>query len=136
MTPIEIAAKAAAWLLPFLKKNKLIAEIADDFKDAAATEMRLLWQKVKPIFIEDFDDGQGRLDAAAESQPAVEKVLAKTLKMDAALATEIREVLATLEQKVASGAITITGSNNVVAGNRDIHTGGGDFIVGGGKTGP
>lgn len=134
MTTIEIAAKAAAWLLPFLKKNKLIEEIADDFKDAAATEMRLLWQKVKPIFIEDFDDGQGHLDATAESQPVVEKMLAKAVKTDDALATELRELLTTLDEKVASGAITITGSTNVVAGVGSIHTGG-DFIVGGSKTG-
>ena len=135
MTPAEIAAQATAWLLPFLKKSKLIEEIADDFKEAAQTELRLLWQKVKPIFIEDFNDGEGRLDEAAESQPAVKKVLEKNLKNDENLGAELRDLLATLDQKAARGEITISGSTNVVAGTGNINTGGGDFIVGGTKTG-
>ncbi|MCC7506489.1 MAG: hypothetical protein IT259_14390 [Saprospiraceae bacterium] len=134
MTPVEIAAKAAEWLLPFLKKNKLIEEIAGDFKEAAQTELRLLWQKVKPIFIEDFNDGEGRLDEAAESQPAVKKVLEKTVKNDETLGNALSELLATLDEKAARGEISISGSTNVVVGVQNINVGG-DFIVGGTKNG-
>jgi hypothetical protein len=115
LTALEIAQKAAAYLLPFLKKSKLIEQIGDDFTEAISTELQLLWKKVKPIFIEDFNDGTGKLDDYAENQPTVEKAIAKAAKDDT-LAAELREILTQLDEKAAAAGIQITNSKNVIAG--------------------
>lgn len=135
MLPLEIAQKAAAYLLPFLKKSKVIEQIGDDFTEAISNELHLLWKKVKPIFIEDFNDGSGKLNEYAESKPAVEMAVAKSVKNDEALATELKALLAKLDEKATAAGISIVNSSNVVAGVGHIQVTG-DFILGGGKNDP
>lgn len=128
MTPVEIAKAATSYILPFLKKSKLIEQIGDDFSEAISNELQLLWKKVKPIFIEDFNDGSGKLDEYAENQAAVEKAIAKSAK-DEAFAAELKAVLAKLEEKSAAAGIQITNSSNVIAGVQHLHVGG-DLVFG------
>ncbi len=132
MLPLEIAQKAAAYLLPFLKKSKVIEQIGDDFTEAISNELQLLWKKVKPIFIEDFNDGEGKLDEYAESKPVVEKAIEKSIKKEETSAAELQTLLAKLDEKAIAAGISIVNSSNVVAGVGHIQVGG-DFILGGGK---
>lgn len=104
-------------------------EIGNDFSHAANNEVREIWKKVKPLFIEEVEElAKDPEDAAAKG--AVEMKLRKTIEKDQALGNEL---MALMEQaKASSGgtSVSIVNSKNVVSGSTI--TVSGDFRLGDG----
>lgn len=139
MDILATAKKIADRLLPFFFKSKTITQIGKDIGEATDTELGLLWKKVKPWFIEEYE-AEKPLDETFEKDD-VKATLKKGLKnADADMQNAIAEILKNLEQsKISSNNATATGTSNIIIqdtkdSNIQIHTGTGDNIKGDKKT--
>ncbi|HMQ48854.1 MAG TPA: 5'-methylthioadenosine/S-adenosylhomocysteine nucleosidase [Saprospiraceae bacterium] len=114
-------------LFPLLKLDSL-QQIGQEFKQATDGTILEIWEKVKPIFIEEVD-AEEEVDT---SKGAVSSSLRKKLEQDAPLKTELEALLKVAETKGTTpvNQVTIVGSKNVVQGSTI--SVGGDFRVGDG----
>lgn len=102
-------------------------EIKKDFADATNNEIREIWKKVKPLFIEEVEElVKDPEDMVAKSEVVAK--LKKGLESDAGLKSELEELLEKVKDQSVS--VSVVGSKNVVAGSTV--TVGGDFRVGDG----
>jgi hypothetical protein len=136
MDIITTASKIGERLLPFFLKSKTITQIGKEIGEATDTELSLLWKKVKPWFIEEYEE-EKPLDDTFEKED-VKGVVKKGLKnTDDDTKNAIDELLKKLEERqpVTKNTATVKGNNNIVnqgISNSDIqiHTGTGDNIKG------
>lgn len=135
MDIIQTATKITALFAPFFGKSKTIKKIGAEIGEATDTELSLLWDKVKPWFIEEYEEDKPIDETFEESDV---KALLKTnlKKADEATKATIEQAL---QQKEAATKITntstVTGKNNQVfqgINNSTIqtHSGTGDNVVG------
>ena len=123
----KLATTIFTTLLPFLKKSKSIQQVSKEVLEATDTTLSELWQKVKPIFIEEFEvDTQ--LTEEATDKGAVMHVLKKALTKNEALKQAVTALLEEKQTGKAQASTVISDSENVVAGNtittgRDFHVG-------------
>lgn len=111
MDELTLAKKVYDLLSPTLKKNKVVKTIAEDFKEATNTSLLELWEKVKPIFIEEFEEDE-KLSDDILSPTVVERELKKAFIKDSLLKESVQRSVATLD--VPSSPITTIGKDNVI----------------------
>ncbi len=111
---ITLSKGIVSTLLPFLKKSKSVEKITNDIKDAADTSLSELWNKVKPIFIEEFEEAPDQLSVDVEEEAAVGHVLKKTLRKDEEFAKELSSILDKISPSITN---IVKDSKNVVQGN-------------------
>ena len=104
-----------------------LKEVGKDFADATNGEIRALWKKVKPIFIEEVEALQ-KMPGDNDAQADVRNKLKKALEGDDRLREEVTALLANATKGQVGGSIEIKDSKNVVAGS-NISVGG-DFKLG------
>lgn len=121
---ITLSKGIVSTLLPFLKKSKSVEKITNDIKEAADTSLSELWNKVKPIFIEEFEENQNELSEDVENEDVVGHVLKKTLKKDEDFAKELSSILDKISPSITN---IVKDSKNVVQGNISA---GGDVVIG------
>ena len=115
MDIIATAAKIAERFLPFFLKSKTIAQIGKEIGEATDTELGLLWKKVKPWFIEEYEEEKPLNDTFEKED--VKGVVKRALnKADDDTKNAITELLKKLEagQTNSGNTATVTGSGNFI----------------------
>jgi nucleoside phosphorylase len=103
-----------------------LKEIHTDFVDAVNGDIRALWKRVKPYFIEEVQELATSPDDE-DAQAAVRNKLKKAVEADSGLRGELEGMVGKVKE---SGVVSVVGSKNViVGGNFDVK---GDFRVGDG----
>ena len=121
-----IAKEIYALLFPVPASFK---EIGNDFSNAANNEVREIWKRVKPIFIEEVEElAKDPEDAAARG--AAEMKLRKSVEKDATLGNELTALIENAKASGAGASVAIVNSKNVVSGSTI--SVGGDFRLGDG----
>ncbi|MCB0614435.1 MAG: hypothetical protein KDC75_14055, partial [Phaeodactylibacter sp.] len=111
-------------LFPLLKLDS-VKQIGKEFRQATDGSILEMWEKVKPLFIEEIEAE----DTPEEAQVAIGSALRKALNKDEKLKQELEALLKQAAEKgVAGSTVAITNSKNVVQGS-NISVGG-DFRVG------
>jgi nucleoside phosphorylase len=106
-----------------------LKEIRNDFSDASNNEIRQVWQKVKPLFIEEVE-ALAKDPDEPDAQADVRNRLKKELAGREGLQRELVELLAEPKKLGEKGGVVVKDSKNVMA-NSNI-TVGGDFRLGDG----
>lgn len=75
----KLSKEVAKFIFPFLAKNKAVSKITEDIKEASNTSLIGLWNWIKPIFIEEFEDENG-LDSDVENVSIVEREIKKKIQ--------------------------------------------------------
>lgn len=96
-----IATYAARFMLPYLAKSKTVKQITKEVKEVTNASLLKLWDWMKPIFIEGFENDNG-LDPEVEKEPIVEKEVIK--KLENIDSKELEKLSAILEQLVKDEA--------------------------------
>jgi nucleoside phosphorylase len=112
-------------------------EIGNDFANAANNEVREIWKRVKPLFIQEVKELAKDPDDSAMKGMA-EVTLRTALERDEVLRKELITLHDLIEKQSVGGSITVSGaiegnSGPVVIGsgnNTQIHSGDGDNIGG------
>lgn len=107
-----------------------LKEISSDFADAVNGDIRALWQRVKPIFIEEVKE-LASSPGDADAQADVRNKLKKAMEADAGLKEELEGLLGRVKKVTDEASISVVNSKNVIAGSSI--TVGGDFRVGDSK---
>ncbi len=117
---ISILTKSVVkYIFPFIAKNKTIKKIGEEISEAANNSLDELWEKVKPIFIEEYEE-DGVLNEYVESQISIEKDIHKMLKKASQEDVDtIAKTCEQLDQDEASGKlkslnINVSGDDNIV----------------------
>ncbi len=105
-------------LFTMLFKNKVAGKIIEDFSEATQNELIALWEKMKPIFIEQVGDDTTTFEKDPENKEVKEAIaseLRKIMKKDAELNTELSNILTknTPLSKRISNNISNNGNDNV-----------------------
>lgn len=116
--------KVMEFVLPVLKLEAG-QEIGKELKEATNTTIRELWTKVKPLFIEEFEEYKE--DPDAENLAALKAKLRRSLKANETLQQELSKLVERSEA-TPEGKVIITNSKNVIYGS-NINVGG-DFRLG------
>lgn len=106
-----------------------IREIGNDFANAGNNEIREIWKKVKPLFIEEVEE-LAKDPEDVDAQAGVRNGLKKALEGEEELRGELAELVEMAKSRGAAASISVVNSKNVVAGS-SIQVGG-DFRVGDG----
>ncbi|TVL99015.1 MAG: hypothetical protein CV087_19730 [Candidatus Brocadia sp. WS118] len=121
-----LSKEIVAAIFPLLRLNS-VRQIGKEFKQAAEGSILEIWEKVKPIFIEEIEAE----DTPEEAQVAISSSLRKKLDKDKELKQQLETLLKKVEEKGGGGSkVAIKNSKNVVQGS-EIKVGG-DFRVGDG----
>lgn len=104
-------------------------EIKKDFADATNNEIRAIWKKVKPLFIEEVEE-LAKDPEDADAQADVRNRLKKELEAETGLQSELVQLLEQVKKQSGDSSISVVNSKNVVAGST--LTVGGDFRLGDG----
>ncbi|NJL77129.1 MAG: hypothetical protein HC892_21060 [Saprospiraceae bacterium] len=78
MEIVAIATKIGERILPFFFKSKTVKQIGKEIREATDTELSLLWEKIKPWLIEEYEEDKP-LDDTFENED-VKGVVKKGLK--------------------------------------------------------
>lgn len=106
-----------------------LKEISNDFADAANEDIRVLWKRVKPCFIEEVKElSEDPMDE--DAQAVIRAKLKKAIEANAGLRGELEALVTAVRAKQEAAVISIVHSKNVVVGST-IRVGG-DFRVGDG----
>lgn len=116
----ELIQKVLELVFPFLKSEAL-KKIGKDFKTATDTSLLELWEKVKPLFIEEIEE----LKEAPEDEQIAEEVkvtarkkLRKELKENDPFKKELESIIHGLEAKGLESNVAITNSKNIIQGSQ------------------
>jgi hypothetical protein len=134
MDIIQTATKIAARFIPFFGKSKTVKQIGTEIGQAADNELSLLWNKVKPWFIKEYEE-EKPIDETFEAEDIKALIKAELKKADEATKAAIEKALKQAAAPANNNTSTITGNNNqVFQGIKDstiqIHSGTGDNVGG------
>lgn len=120
-----LAKEIVATIFPLLRLDA-VKQIGKEFEQAADGTVLEIWEKVKPVFIEEIEAE----DAPEEAPAAIRSSLRNKLNEDEVLKRQLEALLGKVKEKGAAGKskVVIRDSKNVVQGS-DIRVGG-DFRVG------
>ena len=121
-----LAKEIYALLFPMPESFK---EIGSDFANAANNDVREIWKKVKPLFIEEVKELAQSPDDP-DTQADVRNKLKRELEGKADFQQELAVLLNKAKEQTADKGITIINSKNVVTGGNYNVTG--DFRIGDG----
>ncbi|MCB9276605.1 MAG: 5'-methylthioadenosine/S-adenosylhomocysteine nucleosidase [Lewinellaceae bacterium] len=128
-TPMDantVAKQAVSLLFPLLKLDS-VKQAGKEFRQAIDGTLLEIWNKVKPIFIEEIEAE----DIPDQAQGAIRSALRRNLEQDDSLKQQLETLLKQLEEKGAgNSSVVIENSKNVVQGS-NINVGG-DFRLGDG----
>lgn len=105
-----------------------VQDIGKDLSEATNASVRKLWQKVKPLFIEEFEELQAE-PADEDAQAAIRSKLKRSLSRDEGLKVEVEALAQAILQKEENNAsVMVSNSRGVmtggtVSGNRDVQFG-------------
>jgi len=131
----EVATKITKFIFPFFGKSKTIKQIGQEIGTAADNELLILWNSVKGLLIEEYEEATV-IDADIEESDVKATIKRKLKKADDTTKASIEKALA---QKAATvtktNTTTITGNNNQVFqdvnnSNIQTHSGTGDNVAG------
>lgn len=112
----ELAAKATKYVFPFLKKNKAVSQITKEIGEATNTSLIELWDWIKPIFIEEFEEE----DENKENESVITHEIKKKLKKaESSQQQQFLQLIKQLEEDAANNrlpkqnTIKIKGNNNI-----------------------
>lgn len=116
-----IAAKITARFIPFFGKSKTIKQIGEEIQTAADNELAILWSKVKPWLIEEYEENKP-LDEDLEEGDVKALVKKKLKTADEATQSAIENIL---NQNKTTTHIEQhhSGSGDNVGGNKIINSG-------------
>jgi hypothetical protein len=108
-----------------LFKNKVVGKIIEDFSEATQNDLIALWEKMKPIFIEQIGDDTAIFEnnpENLEAKGAIASELRKIIKKDTELQTELLNILTKNipSVKKVSNNISNSGNNNVFVQGSEI----------------
>lgn len=120
MDIIQTATKIAARFIPFFGKSKTIKQIGTEIGEAADNELSLLWNKVKPWFIQAYEE-EKPIDETFEAEDIKALVKAELKKADEATKAAIENALK--QQNTATTNITQThsGTGDNIGGNKNTY---------------
>lgn len=120
MDIIQTATKIAARFIPFFGKPKTVKQIGTEIGEAADNELSLLWNKVKPWFIKEYEE-EKPIDESFEVEDIKALVKAELKKADEATKAAIENALK--QQNTATTNITQThsGTGDNVGGNKNTY---------------
>jgi nucleoside phosphorylase len=98
-----------------------LKEIGNDFADAANNDIRAIWKKVKPLFIEEVEELAKSPDDP-DAQAGVRNKLKKAVEGDAGFREELEGLLNKMGAAKGGSSTSVMNSKNVVTGT--ITTGG------------
>jgi nucleoside phosphorylase len=124
----ELSREIIGLILPVVKLDA-VQEIKEDFKDGTNGTIRELWAKVKPLFIEEYEELK-KAPGDADAQTAASMKLKRELEKREDLRQAIEGLIKRAKQENASSGVVIQHSKNVVQGS-SISVGG-DFRLGDG----
>jgi len=124
----ELSKEIIGLIMPIVKLDA-VKEIGDDFKDATNGTVRELWEKVKPLFIEEYEELKKSPDDA-DSQTAAGMKLKRELEKKEGLQREVAGLVEKVKEGNSRSKVVIQQSKNVVQGS-SISVGG-DFRLGDG----
>lgn len=104
-----------------------LKEIGNDFAGAANEDIRVLWKKVKPLFIKEVEKLAKDPDNT-DRQGAVRNALADALEENSGIKEELEVLLGKLQGQSSGQTISVVNSKNVIAGGTI--SAGGDFRLG------
>lgn len=105
-----------------------VQDIGKDLSEATNTSVRKLWQKVKPLFIEEFEDLQAE-PADEDAQAAIRSKLKRSLSRDEGLKVEVEALAQAILQKEENNAsVMVSNSSSVmtggeISGNKNVQFG-------------
>ena len=116
-----LAGSALKYVLPYLSKNKAIKQISSEINEAANTSLIDLWDNIKHIFIEEFEEN----DPDLEEPKIVEREIKKMLEsLDEPDLEKFKHLIERLNEDKKSGklrtstsSINIINSKNTATGN-------------------
>ncbi len=106
-----------------------LKEIGNDFAGAANEDIRVLWKKVKPLFIKEVEKLAKDPDNT-DRQGAVRNALTDGLEENEGIKEELEVLLGKLQGQSSGQTISVVNSKNVIAGGTI--SVGGDFRLGDG----
>lgn len=122
----ELSKEILGLIMPIVKLES-VREIGDDFKEATNGTVRALWEKVKPLFIEEYEELKKSPDDA-DAQAAARLKLKRELEKKEDLQREVSELVEQAKEKNPGSQVVIRDSKNVVQGSQI--SVGGDFRLG------
>lgn len=114
MNEIEISEKVVGLLRPFLKGNKAISKITSEIKEATNTSILEMWEAIKPIFIEEFEE-DGELSIDVENSGIVAREIRKNLKNNNLPKSDLERIIRSMDSN-SSGGLTVIGNGNIAVG--------------------
>lgn len=121
MTAKEITTKWWKTIFPIVKLEAA-ETIKDELADATNTSILELWEKVKPLFIEEFEDVKADLEDE-DAQGAARTKIKKALEQDENLKTEIETLLAKTDAASSNqGGITVNNRGAEIKNQTNIDT--------------
>ncbi|MBK8565943.1 MAG: 5'-methylthioadenosine/S-adenosylhomocysteine nucleosidase [Saprospiraceae bacterium] len=115
----ELSKQIIGLILPIVKLDA-VKEIGDDFKDATNGTVRELWKKVKPLFIEEYEELKKEPDDV-DAQADARSELKRALEGKEDLKREIEGLVKRIKEEKPSGfnnsgTITVNKAKNVMIG--------------------
>lgn len=116
-----IATTTAALLGPLLKKSKSVKNITEEIGSAADNTLKGIWDTVKGIFVEEFEE-EGVLNEYAKKTEVVEFTLSKKLEKEKELKIQLEKLLSKHENSKYQGNLnkfvkSIKADNSTVGGS-------------------
>jgi hypothetical protein len=126
MTAKEITTKIWATVFPIMKLEA-VGTIKEELTEATNTSILELWDKVKPLFIEEFEDVKADLKDE-DAQGAARTKIKKALSQDDNLKAEIEKLLAKVEAKsTKTGGLNINNQGATIGKQVNINENHGDL---------
>ncbi|MEL6942206.1 MAG: hypothetical protein AAFO82_06020 [Bacteroidota bacterium] len=130
MNAKELTKELMSLFVPILKLES-VNQIGEEFKEATNTSILEMWEKVRPLFIEEIEELKSDPEdeeVLEESRVGMRKKLRKALEENDVLKKQLESLINQTNEKDVQGMVSIVNSKNVVQGSTI--TVGGDFNLG------
>ena len=116
----KIAGDLAAKFIPFFGTSKTIKKIGKEIGDATDNELAILWEKVRPWFIEEYEE-ETPIDDNFEVTDVKALLKSQLKKADEATKAAIQSALAQAKPSKVNITQNHSGSGDNVAGDKVIN---------------
>ncbi|HFA50773.1 MAG TPA: hypothetical protein ENJ95_17330 [Bacteroidetes bacterium] len=108
--------KAIYEILFPISKLESVKDIGKELTEATDTSVRELWEKVRPLFIEEFEELKND-PKDEDNQIAVKAKLKRVLKNNGDLEKELAELVGKVNSEKGGASVVIENSKNVISGS-------------------
>ncbi len=116
---MELSKDILKYLFPFFKRNESVKTISQDLSQATNTSLIELWQKIKSIFIEEFEVEEAEVVGEFGEKEALKYILNKALRKNEELKSDIAGIL----QKLNRLQMEAKSNYNAIDAGRDVQIG-------------